>query len=132
MTAKEWLSRYKALGLSIKAKEEQLAQLAASATSTTAKINGGMPGVSGVSRKIESAVVSADEIKAQIHELRREQRAIARAIDACELRESAVLSYIYVCGLTLEQTAARMYCDRKTISRIRDKALLHIQVPTGY
>lgn len=129
MTAKEWLSRYKALGLSIKAKEDQLAQLAASATSTTAKINGGMPGASGVSRKIERAVVSADEISSQIHELQREQRAIIDTINACEPRECAVLTYLYVLDLTVEQAAKRLnYCG-KQVTRIRDEALAHIRVP---
>lgn len=130
MTAKEWLSRYKPIEQSITAHKEHIAQLLAAATSTTAKSNGGMPGSSGVSRKIENAVTQIDDIKAQIRELQKEQRAIVRAINAIkEPRGCAVLTYLYVCGFTVEETAQRMNYAQRTIFRIRDKALAHIKVP---
>lgn len=133
MTAKEWMSRYKPIEQSITAHKEHIAQLAAAVTSTTAKSNGGMPGSSGVSRKIENPIIQMDDIKAQIRELQKEQRAIVRAINAIkEPRGCAVLTYLYVCGFTLEETAQRMNYDRKTISRIREQALTHIRVPDRY
>lgn len=130
MTAKEWLSRYKTLGQDIAAQKERLAQLAASAASTTAKNNGGMPGGSGVSRKIERAVVAAAEIQAQIQKLERERQAIEQAIISLNDPQSrAVLTYLYICGLPIDQTAQRMgYCG-KQVSRIRDEALSHIEPP---
>lgn len=134
MTAKEWLSRYKVLTYDIEAQKESLARLTAAATSTTAKNNGGMPGGSGVSRKIETAVVNADVIKAQIRDMQREQRAITQAINKLTDPQSrAVLTYIYICGLTQEETARRIgYQDPKTIRQKRDAALRNIRVPNAY
>lgn len=134
MTAKDWLSRYSALTDDIEAKKERLARLAAAATSTTAKNNGGMPGGSGVSRKIENAVGDAEALKDQIREMKREQRAIERAIDKLkDPRSRAVLTYIYILGLTQEETAKRLnYEDTKSIRQKRDAALGHICIPSAY
>lgn len=134
MKAKKWVSRYKLLEQDISAQRERLARLAAAATSTTAKNTGGTPGASGVGRKIENTVTDADVIKSRIREMQKEQRAIVRAIDKLKNPESrAVLTYLYICGLTQEEAAKKMdYADAKSIRRKRDIALRTIRVPSAY
>lgn len=87
-----------------------------------------------MSRKIENAVIDAEVIKSRIREMQKEQRAIARAIDKLKNPESrAVLTYLYICGLTQEEAAKRMaYADAKSIRRKRDIALRIIRVPSAY
>lgn len=118
----------------IRAQREHLARLAEAATSTTAKNNGGLSGASGVSRKIENAVADADVIKARIREMQKEQRTIVRTINTLnDPQHRAVLTYLYICGLTQEETAKKMdYADAKSIRRKRNIALRKIRVPSAY
>lgn len=134
MEAKEWLGRYRLLEQDIRAQKEHLARLSAAATSTTAKNTGGAPGASGVSRKIENAVIDAEVIKSRIREMQKEQRAIVRAIDNLKNPQSrAVLTFLYICGFTQEETAKKMgYADAKSVRGKRSIALGEIRIPSAY
>ena len=68
-----------------------------------------------------------ERLTAELAELCREVSAVIQLINLAPTeQERAVLHLRYVEGLTVEQSAERMYCDRSTVYRVTDRAIANI------
>lgn len=129
MTPKEWLQSYQRNQQEIKAREEALAQIRASAANVTAQL--GKNGGSGTKdpHKYDYYCIRIEEQMAELKRIYRQQRKIERAIDKLQSpTQKAVLTYLYICGHSINATAEEMHYDRHSIQRIRNRALTHITV----
>lgn len=79
-----------------------------------------VPKIIEETNKLEKELTEAQEIRKQV------RQAIA---SVKEDKHREVLSYIYMCGYTVEQTAEMIQCDPRTVYRRRNNALLNIKIP---
>lgn len=116
MTAKEWLTKYMNLQAEINAVREAIAIMSADAV------------------KYKTGKSSAQEqFERVIERDLKEQGKIHKAIDGVkDPRSRQALSYIYLCGYTMQKTADLMHYDQRTVARYKNKGLEEISVPTEY
>lgn len=133
MTAKEWLARYTKLQDKIEENYEVIIRISANATATTSAYGGTAVKSAGTARRAEESLVQIERRERVINRLIEEGRAINRAIDSIEDHTvHAALTYRYLCGYTVEKTAALMKRDPKTVRRLINKGLEQIRVPAEY
>ena len=132
MTAKEYLSQARALEREIEAKREHITRIRSTLARCTPHLTG-MPGSGQGVDFTETAARIMDLTKETEEDIRRMielKRAIGHTIDALEdPLERALLSYRYLSGLSWQQVALRLYCDRSTVWRIHKNALRKVRVP---
>lgn len=132
MTPQEYLSQ---IGL-IDRRVEMLLERAERAESRIARVTslyGSAAGGGGRGDWTDAAVSLIDDKKALAEELQRLRAKKAEILGAIravpEERWRTLLEYRYVDMLSQTQTAARLYCDRRTVQRWEEKALACIHPP---
>lgn len=133
MTSKEFLQEYrKSVGRIIRLTAE-LEELRVQAELPGQGFSATSVKMSPQSRLDNIVPVIVDEtakLEAELQAARKTRRQVKKAISAVkDDRYREVLTYIYICGYTIEQTSEMISCEPRTVYRRRDAALKRVRVP---
>lgn len=135
MGEKEFLQQYRIAGCQIIRINCEIEELR---TQAELPSNRGLSGIvvqTSAKNRMEIAVAKlvdaerelSDELQ-KAHDTRALVKKSISAIQDEKLRE--VLTYLYICGFTAEQTADIINCEARTVYRRRNIALKKIKIPT--
>lgn len=131
MNSKEWLQSYQKNKMEIESRELAIAEMCSASQSITSQLSGAGGGGNKDPHKFDNYLINIERQRKQLKTLYRQQRLIEQAIDEVPAStQRTVLTYLYLCGYSVNACAERMHYDRHTIQRIRNKALEHIHVNT--
>lgn len=128
--AKQALQEYRQLEKRVQEKTERLAALMASATRTTASLDGERVSCTGERSRLEAAVITKVELEQQldksIDEKNARLHAIQNAIDAMkDEREARLLELRYIDGRSWVNVMTRMEIGETWSRVIHESALAH-------
>lgn len=132
MTVREYLESIRALDLSIETKIRQEERLRTRLTDTAAHIGGDAPRSSSPN-KDKIGIVMAEIIDLQNERNEEIDRfvdmkaAIKDAVKALPKEERIVIEGMYFSHMKAREIMSQLYCSRRTVYRIRDKAIATLE-----
>ena len=132
MNVREYLESMRALDLSIESKIRQEEMLRTRLTDTAAHIGGDAPRSSSPD-KDKIGIVMAEivdlqtERSAEIDRFVDMKAAIKDAVKALPNEERVVIEGMYFSHIKANEIMAQLYCSRRTMYRIRDKAIANLE-----
>ncbi len=131
MTAKQFLNQYRHCENMVKQKREKSQEQRAKATSLSVGTGEGVhtnTNTDAMTRAVEAYIEMEREYLEEVERLKRIQSTVLQVIDSLpNQKEQQMLSWYYISGKTLEQTAVEMNYSYMQVCRIHGHALLSVK-----
>lgn len=132
MNVREYLENIRTLDLSIEAKIRQEEMLRTRLTDTAAHIGGDVPISSSPDKdKIGNVIAEIVDLQAErnaeIDRFVDMESAIKEAVKALTNEERIVIEGMYFSHIKASELMSQLYCSRRTVYRIRDKAIANLE-----